>query len=70
MKKGKVLYAKVLHDYKPQEPGELRLHAGDTIKDVTRLAKGWCKVKDQNPIAELHIIVYTGELEWKVWFLS
>ena len=40
----KVLYAKVLYPYKPQAAGELRLRVGDTVKNVTRLAKGWCKV--------------------------
>ena len=44
MKEKKVLYAKVLYSYKPQASGELKLHAGDTIKDVVKLSKGWCKV--------------------------
>ena len=44
-KKEKILYAKVLHAYKPQAAGELRLRTGDTIKNVVRLEKGWCKVK-------------------------
>lgn len=40
----KVLYAKVLYSYKPRDVGELRLHVGDTITNVVRLSKGWCKV--------------------------
>ena len=40
----KIVYAKALHNYKPRAAGELRLHVGDTIKNVTRLNKGWCKV--------------------------
>lgn len=44
-KEKKIMYAKVLHDYKPHGAGELRLYAGDTIKDITRLNKGWCKVR-------------------------
>ncbi len=44
----KVLYAKVITSYKPRDSGELRLHVGDTITDVVRLAQGWCKVKDSD----------------------
>lgn len=45
-KEKKVKYAKVLYDYKPQAAGELKLHTGDTIKNVERLSKGWCKVRE------------------------
>lgn len=34
----------MLYNYKPRGAGELRLYVGDTIKNVTRLNKGWCKV--------------------------
>ena len=46
--KEKIIYAKVLYSYKPKGAGELRIHVGDTIKDVVRLKKGWCKVSETN----------------------
>lgn len=69
------MYAKVLYNYKPQEAGELRLYAGDTIKDVTKLNKGWCKVNKtfiSRSRGELGnaILFVIGKSEWKVWFLS
>lgn len=40
--------AKVIHPYKATSPGELNLRMGDTIKDVTMLQGGWCKVNMQH----------------------
>lgn len=53
----KLIYAKVLYDYKPHGAGELRLYAGDTIKKVTRLNKGWCKVRLVSQI-DTHAIAF------------